>query len=163
MSLSFVGYDGRRCGGCEDGVPMIHDLTMEQLGMVLDVLPVELAFIDAEDRVRFWSRAADRGPAWQLSALGQPVQACHRPTSVPAVNGVLAKLRSGARDVVDRSVLTERGPTRFRWFAVRTESGEYLGAVEMIQYGSEVATEGTDITNGQIGRRSPHESGDTSQ
>ncbi len=131
--------------------------------MVLDVLPVELSFIDADDRVRFWNRAADRGPAWQSSALGQPVQACHRPTSVPAVNGVLAKLRSGARDVVDRRVLTERGLTRFRWFAVRAESGEYLGAVEMIQYGPEVAAEATNAASGQIGQPSPHEDDHTSR
>jgi DUF438 domain-containing protein len=118
---------------------MIHNMTLEQLGALLDVLPVELAFIDADDNVCFWNRTADRGPAWQASALGSPVQGCHRETSVQAVNGVLAKLRSGTHDVVDRRVSTGKGVTRFRWFAVRDESGGYLGAVEMIQYGSEVS------------------------
>lgn len=118
---------------------MIYNLTQAQLCALLDVLPVELAFIDAEDNVRFWNRTSERGPAWQPSVLGSPVQRCHQDASVKAVNGVLAKLKSGTRDVVDRYVTTGRGTTRFRWFAVRDEEGTYLGALEMIQYGPEVA------------------------
>jgi len=118
---------------------MIHNLTQEQLCALLDVLPMELAFIDADDNVRFWNRTEERGPAWQPSVLGGPVQSCHKDTSVPAVNAVLAKLRSGVRDVVDRRVTTEKGATRFRWFAVRDDEGAYLGAIEMVQYGPEVS------------------------
>ena len=118
---------------------MIHDIALEQLGALLDVLPMELAFIDADDNVRFWNRSADRDPAWHPSVLGGPVQRCHKDTSVPAVNAVLSKLRSGARDVVDRTVTSDGVTTRFRWFAVRNEAGDYLGTVEMIQYGSEIS------------------------
>jgi DUF438 domain-containing protein len=120
---------------------VIHNISLEQFGALLDVLPVELAFIDADDNVRFWNRPEERGPAWQPSVLGGPVQRCHKDTSVPAVNAVLSKLRSGARNVVDRTVMSDGVTTRFRWFAVRNEAGEYLGTVEMIQYGSEVARE----------------------
>ncbi|MBN1152781.1 MAG: PAS domain-containing protein [Dehalococcoidia bacterium] len=120
---------------------MYENLTHEQLSALLDALPMELAFIDAEDNVRFWNRAADRGPAWAPSVLGGPVQQCHRPTSVAAVNRVLEKLKSGSRDVVDRRVTTEKGVTRFRWFAVKNEAGDYLGTLEMVQYASEVASE----------------------
>lgn len=118
---------------------MIHNVTLEQIGAILDVLPAEVAFIDADDNVRLWNRTSERGPAWQPSALGAPVQGCHRHSSLPAVNGVLARLKSGARDVVDRVVTTEKGVTRFRWFAVRDDSGRYLGTVELVQYGVEVA------------------------
>lgn len=120
---------------------MVDGLTIEQLCTLLDVAPMELAFIDADDNVRFWNRETERGPAWQPSVLGGPVQRCHRQASVPAVNGVLAKLKSGGRDVVDRRVMTDRGLTRFRWFAVRDEEGRYLGCLEMIQHGPEVADE----------------------
>ena len=118
---------------------MIHNMAHEQLCALLDVLPMELAFIDADDRVRFWNRTDERGPAWQPSVLGGSVHACHMPESAPAVNGVLAKLKSGARDVVDRTVTTDRGLARFRWYAVRDEDGKYLGTVEMVQYGAEIA------------------------
>ncbi len=120
---------------------MIHDMTYEQLCALLDVLPMDLAFVDAEDRVRFWNRTDERGPAWQPSVLGGPVQGCHLDTSIPAVNGVLAKLKSAQRDVVDRTITTDGEVKRFRWFAVRDEHGRYLGCVEMIQYGPEVASQ----------------------
>lgn len=123
----------------EDKTNMIADLSHEQLRALLDVLPMELAFIDADDRVRFWNRTEERGPAWKESVLGGHVHQCHKDSSVPAVHGVIAKLKSGARDVVDRRVTTERGITRFRWFAVRSKEGEYLGTLEMVQYGAEVA------------------------
>ena len=122
-------------------------MTLEQIGAILDVLPAEVAFIDSDDNVRLWNRTSDRGPAWQPSVLGGPVQGCHQRSSVPAVNAVLAGLKSGARDVVDRVVITERGLTRFRWFAVRDDSGRYLGTVELVQYGSEVSRE-MPVTHG---------------
>ena len=118
---------------------MIGNVTLEQLGLLLDVLPMELAFIDADDNVRLWNRTSERGPAWQPEILGGTVETCHRPESVKSVRAVLARLKSGARDVIDRQVVTERGITRFRWFAVRSESGEYLGTLELVQYGAEVA------------------------
>ncbi len=118
-----------------------QDMTLEQLVALLDVLPVELAFIDADDNVCFWNRATDRGLAWQPSVLGNPVQSCHKDSSVQMVNRVLDKLKSGARDVVDRRVSVDGVSTRFRWFAVRDEAGGYLGTVEMIQRGTEVSEE----------------------
>lgn len=142
---------------------MIHNITLEQLGAVLDVLPAEVAFIDADDNVRLWNRECERGPAWQPSALGGPVQGCHTHSSIPAVNAVLARLKSGARDVVDRVVTTEKGITRFRWFAVRDDADRYLGTVELVQYGPEVSREKPslgehgDRTSGRLVRYSASE------
>ncbi len=118
---------------------MISDMTHEQLAGMLDVLPMELAFIDADDNVRFWNRTEERGPGWQPSALGKPAQACHKDSSVPAVNSILDRLKSGDRDVVDRKVTGDAVEKRFRWYAVRDANGRYMGAVEVIQYGEEIA------------------------
>jgi len=125
----------------QEGKYMIHNMTDEQLCALLDVLPMELAFIDADDNVRFWNRTAERGPAWQPSALGKTAQQCHKQSSVAAVNKVLDSLKSGARDVVDRAVTVDGEVRRFRWYAVRNDEGEYLGTVEMVQCGAEVSRE----------------------
>ncbi len=114
-------------------------MTQEQLAGMLDVLPMELAFIDADDKVRFWNRTEGRGPGWQPSALGKPAQACHQDSSVPAVNSILHKLKNRARDVVERKVTSNGEEKRFRWYAVRDANGRYLGTVEVIQYGTEIA------------------------
>lgn len=117
----------------------MNSMTTEQLLAVLEALPMELAFIDEKDNLRFWNREAERGPAWQTSCLDNPVQACHKETSHAAVNAVIAKLRDGGKDVVDRVVTSDGKVKRLRWIAVRNEAGEYMGTLEMIQHGSEVA------------------------
>ena len=117
----------------------MNSMTTEQLHAVLDALPMELAFIDEKDDLSFWNRQAARGPAWQVSCLDNPVQACHRETSHAAVNAVIAKMRDGGKDVVERLVTSDGEVKRLRWIAVRNEAGEYMGTLEMVQQGSEVA------------------------
>ena len=117
---------------------MKNGMTPEQLGAVLDALPVELAFIDEKDNLRFWNREAGRDSAWQASCLDSAVQACHQEKSRIAVNGIICKLRNGQKNVVDRVIRGTEEVKRFRWFAIRGEAGEYLGTLEMVQQGSEV-------------------------
>ena len=118
---------------------MISDMNEQQLAGVMDVLPLEMAFIDAEDNVRFWNREDTRGPVWQPSQLGKPVTACHKEQSRAAVNAVIDKLRSGKHDVIDRTVTSNGRTSRLRWFAVRSAAGEYLGTLEVVQRDDEVA------------------------
>ena len=118
---------------------MFSSMSEEQLGAMMDALPMELAFIDEQDNVRFWNRDDQRSAAWQPSQLGKPVTECHKEQSRPAVNAVIAKLRSGKRDVVDRTVTSNGETRRLRWFAVRNTAGEYLGTLEMVQSAEEVA------------------------
>ncbi|MFC2008713.1 PAS domain-containing protein [Chloroflexota bacterium] len=118
---------------------MLSNMSDEQLGAMMDALPMDLSFIDEQDNVRFWNRDEKRGPAWQPSQLGKPVTACHKEQSRPAVNAVIDKLKSGKRDVVDRTVTRDGQVIRFRWFAIRNDAGEYLGCLEMVQRDGEVA------------------------
>lgn len=115
-------------------------MSEDQLGAMMDALPMELAFIDEQDNVRFWnwSRGDRRSAAWQPSQLGKPVTECHKEQSRPAVNAVIDKLRSGKHDVIDRIVTSNGRTSRLRWFAVRNAAGEYLGTLEMVQRDDEV-------------------------
>jgi len=120
---------------------LISDMNEQQLAGVMDALPMELAFIDVDDNVRFWNRDDQRGPAWQPSQLGKPVTACHKEQSHPAVNAVIDKLRSGKHDVIDRTVASNGRTSRLRWIAIRNAEGEYMGTLEMVQRDDEVAGE----------------------
>ena len=118
---------------------MFSNISEEQLGAMLDALPAELSFIDEQDNVRFWNRHDHRSEAWQPSQLGKSVLACHLEQSHRAVEAVIAKLRSGKHDVVDRTITRNGQISRLRWFAVRNAEGEYLGTLEMVQRDGEVA------------------------
>jgi uncharacterized protein len=109
------------------------ELTPEQLLGVLRTLPVELTFIDAEDRVRFFSPMADpifpRSPA----ILGRKVQLCHPPKSLDMVERILADFRAGRQDVAEFWTSTGGRFVHIRYMAVRDEGGEYLGTLEVTQ------------------------------
>jgi DUF438 domain-containing protein len=132
----------KREGPCEKAERkrsrLLSNMSEEQLGAMMDALPIELSFIDEQDNVRFWNRDDQRSPAWVPSQLGRPVTACHQEQSHPAVKAVIDKLRSGKRDVVDRTVTTNGQVSRLRWFAVRNKAGEYMGTLEMVQKDDEV-------------------------
>jgi len=123
---------------------MLTTMNEEQMAAVIDALPMELCFIDHEDIVRFWNRNDQRGPAWQPSRLGLHVNDCHQPESHPGVMRVVEKLKSGEADVVDRIVSRNGLVNRFRWLAIRNGSGDYLGCLEIVQRGAEVAAPQAD-------------------
>ena len=54
-------------------------VTVEQLTSVLSTLPLDLTFVDADDRVAFFSEGPDRIFARSKAIIGRKVQHCHPP------------------------------------------------------------------------------------
>jgi uncharacterized protein len=104
------------------------------LAAILNTLPIELSFVDADDRVRYFSHEhhtkifpRTRG------AIGRLVQECHPPKSVHNVNAILKAFKAGERDVAE--FWLDMGPRKVhvRYFAVRSPDGEYVGTLETVQ------------------------------
>jgi DUF438 domain-containing protein len=108
-------------------------LTLRQLTALLNTLPMDLTFVDADDRVGFFSEGADRVFARNRAIIGRRVEDCHPPKSVHIVEQVVADLRSGRRDVAEFWI--QMGPrfVHIRYFAVRDPEGEFLGTLEVTQ------------------------------
>lgn len=100
---------------------------------IVKVLPVDLTYVDADDRVAFFSEGPDRVFERTRAIIGRKVQNCHPPHSVSIVDQILRDFRSGAQDVAEFWI--ELGPRfiHIRYFAVRDETGEYLGTLEVTQ------------------------------
>jgi DUF438 domain-containing protein len=58
-------------------------------------LPLNLTFVDAEDRVAFFSEGPDRIFPRSKAIIGRKVRHCHPPRSADAVNKTLDDFRSG--------------------------------------------------------------------
>ena len=54
-------------------------LTSDQVRGLLQVLPVDVTFVDADDRVRYFSEGPARIFARSRAILGRKVQRCHPP------------------------------------------------------------------------------------
>lgn len=108
-------------------------LTLEQLLAIFRTLPVDLTFVDADDRVAFYSEGPDRIFARSRAILGRKVQHCHPPRSVHVVDQILDDFRSGRHDVAEFWIQFHGRFVHIRYFAVRGEQGQYLGTLEVTQ------------------------------
>lgn len=108
-------------------------VSVEQLTAVLSTLPLDLTFVDAEDRVAFFSEGPDRIFARSKAIIGRQVQHCHPPRSAGTVNKILEDFRSGRENVAEFWIDFQGKFVHIRYFAVRDKQGDYLGTVELTQ------------------------------
>jgi DUF438 domain-containing protein len=108
-------------------------LTAKELRLIFPTLPLDFSFIDADDRVRFYSLGPDPIFTRVKTDVGQKVEDCHPPKSVPLVRRILADFRAGRHDVIDSWIHHEGKYVHIRYFAVRDEQGDYVGTLEMVQ------------------------------
>ncbi|MNK29579.1 hypothetical protein D3C87_479760 [compost metagenome] len=108
-------------------------LSVEQLEAVMNHLPVDLTFIDENDVVRYFSHGKERIFARTKAVIGRTVQNCHPPQSVHVVNELLADFKAGRKDAEDFWIPVKDKFVYIRYFAVRSETGQYLGTLEFTQ------------------------------
>ncbi|MBM3320864.1 MAG: DUF438 domain-containing protein [Candidatus Eisenbacteria bacterium] len=108
-------------------------LTEEQMLALFTVFPVDVTFVDAEDRVAFFSEGPDRVFARTRSIIGRKVQNCHPPSSVHIVERILSDFRSGAESLAEFWIQLHGKFVHIRYFAVRDPEGKYLGTLEVTQ------------------------------
>ncbi|PCI10427.1 hypothetical protein COB72_03500 [bacterium] len=108
-------------------------LTIEQLTAIFSTMPVDLTFIDADDRVRFFSEGPDRVFIRPKTIIGRKVQSCHPAESLDVVEQILSDFRSGKQDVADFWLNFQGKFVFIRYFALRDENKQYMGTLEVTQ------------------------------
>lgn len=109
-------------------------LEREVLASILNALPVELSFIDHEDRVRYFSHEhGEKIFGRTRGAIGMAVQNCHPQKSLHLVNQILADFRAGVRDGAEFWIDIGERKVHVRYWPVRGEDGRYLGTLETVQ------------------------------
>ena len=107
-------------------------LTIEQLTAMLNTVPLELTFVDAENINRYFNEGPKvfKRPGM---AIDRDVFSCHPPKIEPMVRGIIDDFRSGVRDSVP--VWMEKAGRTFlvTYYAVRDAAGIYLGTLEVVQ------------------------------
>jgi DUF438 domain-containing protein len=109
-------------------------LERDVLAAILNALPVELSFIDHEDRVRYFSHEhGEKIFGRTRGAIGTAVHNCHPPKSLHLVNQILADFKAGKRDVAEFWIDMGGRMVHIRYWPVRGEDGRYLGTLETVQ------------------------------
>jgi len=112
---------------------MIENLTKEELGGILEAVPVEISFVDKEDKVRYFNKEGRRIFPRTRAVIGRKVQQCHPKRSVHVVNQILDDFKKARRDTAEFWIRKEERLIYIRYFAVRDKDGNYLGCLETTQ------------------------------
>ncbi len=109
-------------------------LKVDQLIALMNTLPLELSFIDADDINRYYNdNGAPKVFKRPLSSLDREVYACHPPKIEPMVRSILTDFKEGKRDQVQVWMEKVGKPFLVTYMAVRDKKGAYLGTVEVVQ------------------------------
>ncbi|RQW11079.1 DUF438 domain-containing protein [candidate division KSB1 bacterium] len=107
--------------------------SVEELMSVLNTLPIDITFVDKNDKVKYFSQGASRIFDRNRSILGRSVQMCHPPTSVHVVEQILNDFKSGKESRAPFWIQRDGKFIHIEYFAVRGENGDYLGTLEVSQ------------------------------
>jgi DUF438 domain-containing protein len=108
-------------------------LTFDQIRGLLTTLPVDVTFVDADDRVRYYSEGPDRVFARGKAIIGRKVQHCHPPKSVDTVDRILTDFRAGRQNKAEFWIQLHGKFVHIAYYAVRDDQGAYLGTLEVTQ------------------------------
>ena len=107
-------------------------MKLNELTAMLNTIPLELSFVDAENINRYFNEGPKvfKRPGM---AIDREVFSCHPPKTEPMVRGIIDDFRAGKRDSVP--VWMEKMGKTFlvTYYAVRDKNGSYLGTLEAVQ------------------------------
>ena len=110
----------------------------EQIKLMLDTLPVDVTFIDEHDEVRYFSGGKHRIFSRVNAIIGRKVQNCHPTDSVYLVNKIIKAFRDGEKDHADFWIQMGGKFIHIRYYAVRNQTGDYKGTLEVSQDVTEI-------------------------
>jgi hypothetical protein len=108
-------------------------LTAEQINLMLMHLPVDISFVDENDKVAYYSQTEDRIFPRSPGIIGRSVQNCHPPRSVHVVEKILQEFKAGSKDSAEFWIQMKGRFIHIRYFAMRDNNGNYRGTLEVSQ------------------------------
>jgi PAS domain S-box-containing protein len=108
-------------------------LTKEEAEAILDTIPLDISFVDANDSVKYFNKAEKRIFVRTKAVLGRKVQMCHPQKSIHIVTKIVEAFKTGKKDVAEFWITIEGKFVHIRFFVVRNKQGKYLGTIEVVQ------------------------------
>lgn len=108
-------------------------LSASQLEAILNSLPVDITFVDKDDKVAYFSQSPERIFDRNRAILQRDVRQCHPPHSVHIVEQILADFKTGK--ATRAPFWIQMGPkfVYIEYIALRDEAGNYMGTLEVSQ------------------------------
>ena len=107
-------------------------MTLEQLEAMLNTIPLELTFVDADNVNRYFNEGPKvfKRPGM---AIDREVFSCHPPKIEQMVRKIIEDFRNGTRDQVPVWMNKNGRAMLVTYMAVRDRNQQYIGTVEVVQ------------------------------
>ncbi len=113
---------------------LVENLSTEQLHGILETLPFELTFVDADDTVAYFNKLDKHKVfARTRSVIGRKVEKCHPKKSVDTVQQIVEGFKNKTHDKAEFWINMGDETIMIRYFPVYDDDGVYMGVCEVTQ------------------------------
>ncbi len=108
-------------------------VSVEQIKLIFNHLPVDITFVDENNKVCFFSTPPKRIFPRTTAIIGRQVSNCHPPESVHVVEQIVESFKIGEKEHADFWIKMKGDFILIQYFAVRDEKRTYKGVIEVAQ------------------------------
>lgn len=108
--------------------------SVQELETIFKTLPIDITFVDKNDKVKFFSHGTKKIFDRNRSIIGRDVRLCHPPGSVHIVEQIIDDFKSGKENKAAFWISSFMGRFVYiEYTALRGNDNEYLGVMEVTQ------------------------------
>ena len=133
-SVVIAASAAKELGKAPTEIPLdVGGLSPQQINLMLTNLPIDMTYVDQNDRVRYYSQGRERIFPRSPAVIGRAVQNCHPPNSVHVVEKILESFKRREKDTAEFWLTLNDRFIHIRYFALYDQEGAYRGVVEVSQ------------------------------
>lgn len=120
----------------EGDIPLsTGSLSLKELNLILNLLPMELSFVDAQNIVKYYNEGNGEEKIFKRtpSSIGRDVILCHPPRVHETVQTIFEQLKSKQKEKEEMWFKTEDKMVHVTYHAVWDEEENYMGCLEYVQ------------------------------
>ncbi|MCD4735431.1 MAG: DUF438 domain-containing protein [Bacteroidales bacterium] len=119
----------------DDGLIHLNSgsFTKDELNAILNTLPIDMTFVDRNDKVKYFSQGRERIFQRNRAILNRDVLLCHPPSSAGIVEKILDDFNNNVEDRAPFWIQMGDKFIHIEYFALKDEKGNFLGTLEVSQ------------------------------
>ena len=108
-------------------------LNLNQLNLILNNLPLDITYVDENDKVLFYNETKTRHFPRNPSVIGRLVENCHPPKSIDIVKKIIKSFKNGEKNTAEFYINYKDRFISITYYAIRDENNNYKGILETSQ------------------------------
>lgn len=111
----------------------VGEMTLKQINLMLNGLPLDISFVDENDKVLYYSGGKERLFPRSPGVIGRKVMNCHPPKSAHIVQKIVDSFRNHEKTEAEFYFQLKETFVHIRYFPVYDENNNYRGVIEVSQ------------------------------